>query len=78
MEHNYYSFNTIEVIMLKKYFVAFQILKHGQPPLYGSAVLTDHDGVEPDVFFNKVAREIAKQKMVLPEGVIITAFNPVN
>ena len=64
--------------MPNKYFVAFQILKTGQPPVYGSSVLTDHDGVEPDVFFNKVAREIAKQNMVLPEGVIITAFNRVN
>jgi hypothetical protein len=64
--------------MLKKYFVAYQILKHGEQPIYGSAVLPDHDDVEPDVFFSKVAREIAKKHMVLLEGVIITAFNRVN
>lgn len=64
--------------MLKKYFVAYQILKNGQQPVYGSTVLTDNEDVEPDVFFNKVAREIAKKHMVLPEGVIITAFNRVN
>lgn len=64
--------------MLNKYFVAYQILKNGQVNLTGSTVVADPEGLEPDVFFMNTAKEIAKQRMVMPDAVIITAFNRVN
>ncbi|MFB4893039.1 hypothetical protein ACE3LM_22440 [Enterobacter hormaechei subsp. steigerwaltii] len=64
--------------MLNKYFIAYQILKNGQIHISGSTVVADPEGVEPDVFFINAAKEIAKQRAVMPNAVIITAFNRVN
>ena len=64
--------------MLNKYFVAYQILKDGQVYISGSTVVADPQGVEPDVFFMNTAKEMAKKRMVMPDAVIITAFNRVN
>lgn len=64
--------------MPNKYFVAYQVLKDGQVYISGSTVVSDLAGLEPEVFFTNTANEIAKQKMVMPAAVIITAFNRVN
>lgn len=64
--------------MLKKYFIAYQVLRGGQVHVAGSTIVADQEDLEPEVFFMNAAKEIARQKMVMPDAVVITAFNRVN